>query len=104
MTFVLRLSSLIPAVAARCVPSQASVKMDDPQEAVGLERCPAHQCAVDIRLGHQLVDIVRLDAAAVLDADLVGDWLVVQLGKRAANGGMYGLRVGWSRGIASADR
>src|SRR5690242_14317634 len=53
---------------------------NDLDELVGVQRGAADQGAVDVGLRHDLGDVAGLDRAAVLDADLVGQLLVVQLG------------------------
>ena len=53
---------------------------DDAQELVGLQAGPADQRPVDVGLGEQLGGVVRLDAAAVLDADRLGNCGIVALG------------------------
>ena len=48
------------------------MELDDAGELVGVERCAADQGAVDLGHGHELGDVARLHAAAVLDAHRVG--------------------------------
>src|SRR5512135_2610321 len=62
------------------------------QELLGIERGPADQTAVDIRLTEQLDRIGRLDAAPVLD-DQVFRHAGVQGTDLAPDEGMYGLRL-----------
>ena len=57
------------------------------------QRRAANEAAVDLRLCHQFCRIARLHAAAVLNADGVGDCLSEQFGDSGANGGMDFLRV-----------
>src|SRR5437870_2104937 len=47
------------------------LEMDDPGECRGVEARAAHECAVDVGLRHQVVDVLGLDRAAVLDPDRV---------------------------------
>src|SRR5690242_3549281 len=58
---------------------------DDLDELVGVQGGTADQGAVDVGLRHDLRDIARLHRAAVLDADLVGHLLGVQLGQPGAD-------------------
>src|SRR5688572_21176983 len=44
----------------------------DADELLGDQARAAHQGAVDVRLGHEAVDVVGLDATAVQDADARG--------------------------------
>lgn len=49
----------------------------DRHKRIRLEAGPADQSPVDIRLGHQLGDILRLDASPVLEAQRFGDFFIV---------------------------
>ena len=52
---------------------------DNPQELPGLEARPPDQGAVDVRLGEQFGGVVGLDAPPILDADRLGNLLIVTL-------------------------
>src|SRR5262249_52651919 len=48
-------------------PAASTTPVHDPGEVVGIERRPAYEGSVDLRHRHQLSDVPRLDAAAVLN-------------------------------------
>src|SRR4030095_932452 len=77
--------------------------LDDHGELVGVEAGPTDQGAVDVGLGGQLLGVARLDAAAVLDAGLVGGGLADQLGHGRADDGDRLLGVVGGGGPAGAD-
>src|SRR5919108_4289601 len=83
------------------VPGRA---LDDQRELVGVEAGAADQRAVDVRLGGQLLGVGGLDAAAVLDAQLVGGGAAHQLGDGAADQRDRLLGVLGGGGPAGADR
>src|SRR5207244_3260199 len=47
-------------------------------ELVGVERCAADERAVYVGLGDELGDVIGADAAAILDANFVGDDIAVE--------------------------
>ncbi len=49
----------------------------DLHKRIRLKACPADQSPVDVTLGHQLGDILRLDAPAILDAQRFSDFFVM---------------------------
>src|SRR6185503_13993627 len=73
------------------------------RETPRLQRRPAHQRAVHVRLPHQLPRVVRLHAAAVLDAHLGRGRLVEHLFQHSANEMMRLLRLRRRRRLARAD-
>ncbi len=78
--------------------------MHELQERIGLQRGAADQGAVDVGEGHQALDVVGLDAAAVEDAQRVRDGLAVLRGDPRADEGVDLLGLLGGRDLAGADR
>ena len=80
-------------------------RRDDGGKRVGVERGAADQRAVDVRLGQQRARVVGFDAAAVEDAQPVGQRAALQRGRPAARiARVHLLRVRRARRPAGADR
>jgi hypothetical protein len=77
---------------------------DDVSKTSRLQRRAADQRAVHIRLAHQLLGVVRLHAAAVLNAHLFGRGFVEQLHQHGANERVRVLRLLRRGGLARANR
>jgi hypothetical protein len=61
------------------------VVADDFGEALGSEGGATYEAAIDIGHGHDFLDVVGLDGAAVLDDHLVSDLRAVLLGNHRAD-------------------
>src|SRR3954468_279948 len=98
-------TGLDPARVRRIAASAYSLVAEahDLDELVRVQRGAADQGAVDVGLRHDLGDVAGLDGAAVLDADLVGQILGVQLGDLATDGGADLLGVLGAADLAGAD-
>ena len=72
-------------------------------ELVGIEGCAADQRAVYVGLGYELGYVGGVDAAAVLDADLVGHHLAVHLANEPPDLGDYYVRACSGGGTTCAD-
>src|SRR6476661_4241960 len=75
----------------------------DRRELGRVDGRPADEGAVDVLLGHDRRDVVRLDAAAVEHAHAVGDVTAVELGEQGTDRRADLLRVLGSRDLAGAD-
>ena len=61
--------------------------VNDDRKLVGLQGSAADQAAVNIGLAQQLLGVLRVHAAAVLDGQALGSVLAVQLANDLADGG-----------------
>ena len=75
----------------------------DRGELGGVDRRPADERAVDVRLGHDRRDVAGLHRAAVEHAHAVGQVAGVELGQLGADRGADLLRVLGRRDLAGAD-
>ena len=76
---------------------------DDGDELVGVEGCAADERAVYVGLGDELGDVVGTDAAAVLDADFVGDGIAVESAHKPAYAASYAVSAFAGGGATGAD-
>src|SRR5512143_1516820 len=69
-------------------------ELGDAYERLDLQTRTTDECAVNVFLAHQLIDVVRLDAATIQDAARVAYILAAQLRQRPADEGVHflGLR------------
>src|SRR5262249_4197844 len=79
-------------------------ELDDAHERIHLQACPAYQRTVDVRLRHQRVDVVRLDAPAIQDTARLRGLLVSHFGEHTANQRVHFLSLLRRGDLASADR
>src|SRR3989344_8425456 len=94
--------------APACRPSRSrsagqAVFFYDGYKRIRLEACPADQGPVDIWLGHQFGDILRLDASAVLDTQRFGGFFIVHFCQQFTDKMMDFLRLGRGSGLAGTD-
>jgi len=76
----------------------------DAEEVVGLEAGTADQGTVNVSLGHQALDVIRLDTAAIEDAHGIGRRLTEQACQQAADEGVHLLRLGVAGGLSGTNR
>src|SRR2546425_9354037 len=77
---------------------------DDSRELGRVETRAPDECAVDVGLGHEGVDISGFHAAAIEDADAPGRRVGREADELAADGVVHFLRLPRGRGAARADR
>src|SRR5579885_3605204 len=75
----------------------------DAREGRGLEARPADERAVDVGLGHERVDVLRLHAPTIQDAQPRRDRLAREAGHLAANGRVDLLGLCGGRRVPRAD-
>ena len=62
--------------------------MDDPGEGLGHQAGAADECTVDVGLGHEVADVLRLDRTAVEDARGFGGLEAAEVAELVADDAM----------------
>src|SRR3954468_1528325 len=89
--------------AGRARPTSSQRRVYDPCELRRVQARPAHECTVDVGLTEQLARVLVVDAAAVLDTDLVRE-LAVLVAHKCADERARVLRDLWRGDLAGPDR